>query len=344
MEINKTIAQSIDDYHSNQPEPLRPHLGASLAGHYCERYIWLSFRWAIKPKFSGRIKRLYRRGRNEEKTVVSDLLSVGFSVDTHINGKQFSINLAPHVSGSVDGIINRGITENQTDKYLLEIKTHGDKSFKTLLKNGVQSDKPQHYAQMQIYMIALKLTRALYYAINKNDDTIYTEIIEYNDNLAVSLRDRAARIALTERLPAPISTNPSWYQCKMCDMYDFCHKTKMTDSVNCRTCAHSTPCDDGQWRCARYKSKKPIPVEFQRTGCASHVIHPDLVPWPMSPTSEGLDAQYIIDGTPVRNGEPDAHVFGSSEIIANPQACVAAINGDTVINDLRNDLNAEIAS
>jgi hypothetical protein len=33
------------------------------------------------------------------------------------------------------------------------------------------------------------------------------------------------------------------------------------------------------------------------------------------------EAVYIIDGQPVRNGEPDERVYRSSEILANPMAC-----------------------
>jgi hypothetical protein len=34
-------------------------------------------------------------------------------------------------------------------------------------------------------------------------------------------------------------------------------------------------------------------------------------------------AVYIIDGVPLANGHPDANVFASDELIANPSGCAA---------------------
>jgi hypothetical protein len=59
-----------------------------------------------------------------------------------------------------------------------------------------------------------------------------------------------------------------------------------------------------------------IPVEAQRTGCACHVLHPDLVPWKVLQGSEdGFSVCYEINGQPVWNGEGDANVYASVEII-----------------------------
>ena len=65
------IAELIDTAHEKKADNHREHLGASLLGHPCDRYLWLTFRWAVKPTFPGRLLRLFRRGHNEEDTVVS---------------------------------------------------------------------------------------------------------------------------------------------------------------------------------------------------------------------------------------------------------------------------------
>jgi hypothetical protein len=110
--------------------------------------------------------------------------------------------------------------------------------------------------------------------------------------------------------------------------------------VNCRTCAHSTAKPDSTWRCERHESDG-IPDAWQRGGCDAHVLHPDLVPWPLDgDASTQFEAVYLIDGKPVRNGEGDVNTYTSREIIANVTACAS---GDHSIKDLRANLSARIA-
>jgi hypothetical protein len=311
-----TIANLIDQHHeSNQSKP-RPHLGASIAGHHCDRWIWLSFRWAVIEKFPGRILRLFRRGHLEEAQIVKDLEAIGVTV----TDDQKRVTLGGHVSGSIDGIAD-GVPGAWQTAHLVEMKTHALKSFKDLAANGVEASKPQHYAQMQLYMHGLGLTRALYFAVCKDNDEIYTERVRYDEKAATAMMERAERISLADRIPDPISTDPSWYLCKWCPAHAFCHKAEPTHHVNCRTCAHATAKPDGTWRCERHEADG-IPEDFQRRGCDDHVLHPDLVPWPIKDSGDPHEAVYVIDGVDVRNGHPDAHVFASSELIANPKGCV----------------------
>jgi hypothetical protein len=189
-------------------------------------------------------------------------------------------------------------------------------------KKGVKSSKPVHWAQMQVYMLGTKIKRALYVAVCKNDDNIYTERVKFDEEAATNLLARGRRIATTERIPAPISTDPSWYECKFCPAHSFCHKEQLTQQVNCRTCAHATPEDDGTWSCARWESKN-IPGDFQKIGCDSHVLHPDLVPWKQKDSADPHEAVYEIAGKDIRNGEGDAFTFSSKELIAGGEACAS---------------------
>ncbi|MGC9216632.1 hypothetical protein [Acidithiobacillus sp.] len=332
-EGNYTISALIDKAHEDRAEPPRPHMGCSMLGHPCDRWLWLSFRWAVVEPFPGRILRLFRRGQNEEATVVSDLRSIGVDV----KGTQDRVHFGSHVSGSLDGTAT-GIPESPKTPHVLEIKTHALKSFEDMCKNGVEKSKPMHWVQMQVYMLGKDLTRALYYAVCKNDDRIYTERVRLDAPVAVAAIARGKRIATDDRMPPPLSTDPSWYECKFCAAHDFCHKTHLTKEVNCRTCAHSTAKPDSTWRCERLDGDD-IPVEFQRTGCDAHVLHPDLVPWKMLESPTEWDAMYEIDGKPVANGEPDVCVFGSKEILANPKACAS---GDHSIAGYREHLGARI--
>lgn len=325
-----TTQNMIDEYHASKQELPRGHLGASLIGHKCERYLWLSFRWAVTEKFEGRILRLFRRGQNEEITIIKDLRDIG--VD--IRSSQQRVDFSGHFSGSVDGIIYSGLPESPNKKHLAEFKTHSKKSFDDLEKNGLEKSKPVHYAQMQIYMLGLKIDRGFYMAICKDDDRIYTERIKLDEVFANKLVEKAHRIVNSEGMPPPLSTDPTWFECKFCPAHDFCHGSKVTKNVNCRTCAHATPVEAGEWHCARHDGN--VPLEYQYQGCESHVIHPDLVPYQFKYGRDEWHAMYVIDGKDVENGE---HGYHSTEILANPVECA---NPSDMTKALREDMGGRL--
>lgn len=323
-----TIQKLIDQHHSNCQAPPRPHMGCSILGHPCDRYLWLSFRWAVIEKFDGRILRLFRRGQLEESTILQDLRSVGVKV----SDRQGMVDFGCHIRGSVDGVITAGVPEAPMKYHVLECKTHSKKSFDDLQKNGVEKSKPQHFIQMQLYMLGLKIDRALYYAICKDTDEIYTERVRLNKELAQKYVDRGKRLVKSDRMPEPLSTDPSWYVCRFCSGHSFCHKSHTTKEVNCRTCCHSTATEQSTWTCAKHDNAE-VPVDFQRVGCESHLIHPDLVLWKIIRHNEN-ELTFEIDGKPVRNGEPDAFVFSSREILANPTACANPDNTSEALRDV----------
>lgn len=312
-EPTNTISSLIDQYHEGQQERPRSHMGCSTLGHPCDRWLWLSFRWAVVEPFPGRILRLFRRGHMEEATIISDLRAIGID----IRSSQARVDFDSHVSGSLDGIIESGVPEAPKKRHIAEFKTHAKKSFDDMVKNGVEKSKPMHFIQMQIYMHGSDIDRALYLAVCKDDDRIYTERVRYDKSVAKKAIERGHRLALADRMPEPISADPSWYQCRFCPAHSFCHKAAPTKHANCRTCAHSTAMADSTWRCERHEADN-IPVDFQHEGCDDHILHPDLVPWDMIPSEDGHSVMWKIGDRVIENG---ANGYKSREIIANPSAC-----------------------
>jgi len=322
-EPQHSIANLIDQSHEDRQERPRPHMGCSTLGHKCDRWLWLSFRWAIVEKFQGRILRLFRRGHNEEAQIQADLKSIGV-VFRPIKNEQARVDFGHHISGSLDDIIDRGLPGAEKTEHVAEYKTHAKKSFDDMTKNGVEKSKPMHWAQMQLYMKGKKIKRAFYLAVCKDDDQLYTERVKYDEDAAEAILARGKRIVAAERMPDPLSTRPDWYECKFCAAYKMCHQGEPTKEVNCRTCAFSTPKDDSTWHCARHNADD-IPVDFQHEGCDSHVIHPDLVPWEWKASTIPEETIFVIDGVEIRNGEGDAHTYSSKEILANPSGCASGI-------------------
>ena len=81
-------------------------MGASLIGHNCDRYIWLTWRWALKPEFKGRILRLFDTGKREESRLIEELRGIGatvWDVDPD-SGDQWRVSACNgHFGGSLDG-------------------------------------------------------------------------------------------------------------------------------------------------------------------------------------------------------------------------------------------------
>jgi hypothetical protein len=278
--MHTTVAKIYQAYENDAEEGNRPHLGASLIGHACERYLWMTFRWVDAKKFPGRMLRLFETGQLAEARFTANLRRIGVEVhDTTPDGKQWRVSdLGGHFAGSMDGA-GRGFPEAPKTWAVLEYKTHGEKSFNELVKNKVQKAKPQHWAQMQTYCGYTGMDRAMYMAVNKNTDDLYTEWVHFDPVEFAKLKARADRVINANEPPLRISNDPSWFVCKMCDFHEHCHGEK-APAVNCRTCAHSTAELDGdsRWTCAiQGHGALDVPTSIQRAGCSQHRYIPILL-------------------------------------------------------------------
>jgi hypothetical protein len=270
-DLSKAFLSDIPDkiyrfHEKKQKDWRRPHLGASLIGRDCERALWYSFRWAKAPVHDGRLLRLFETGQLAEDRIFMELKNICVKV----YGEQTNVEIFPHFGGSCDGI-GEGFTES-AGPHILEVKTHSDKSFQDLEKKGVQESKPEHFAQMQVYIGGLGIDRAYYLAINKNTDHVYAERVKFDRSIFDHLIDKAKRVIFSS---IPPCKNES-FKCKFCDYNDLCN-AQAKPEVNCRTCCHSTPCENGFWSC------KLDHVDV----CENHVFIPHLLG--MDPIDAGDD-------------------------------------------------------
>jgi hypothetical protein len=272
----------------------RSHMGASLIGGDCGRAIWYNFRWATKPRFSGRIIRLFNRGHLEEARFIALLLMMGCTVyQQDETGKQYRISHAEgHFGGSGDGVVI-GLPDLPDTYTLTEWKTHGEKSFIELAGKdwkkyvehlldpkkpkvpftgkGVRDAKFEHYVQMQVYMRKMGLPIGLYGAVNKNTDEIYLELVPLNVEIADQFLARAEKLIEMDVPPAKISETPGFYKCAYCDHKPVCH-LKAAPDRNCRTCVFASVSKDATWVCGKFN--QVIPKEVQLTGCQEYQRNP----------------------------------------------------------------------
>tara|TARA_R110001599_G_scaffold277037_3_gene478380 strand:- start:278 stop:1120 length:843 start_codon:yes stop_codon:yes gene_type:complete len=243
LTIDRKIEEGQDDWR-------RAHLGASLIGHSCDRFLWYSFRWFSEPEFQGRILRLFRRGHGEEINIVADLRLAGVEVsEGPKDGEQWRFeSLGGHFGGSMDAAV-LGLLEAPKTWHVAEFKTHNKKSFDALVKDKVEKSKPQHYAQMQSYMHKSGMSRAVYIAVCKDDDRYYLERIHYDKYFSGELEEKANRVIFSKQPLQRISERPDYFMCKWCQHYDACHRDMAPQQINCRTCTKSSPKEDGSWFC-----------------------------------------------------------------------------------------------
>jgi hypothetical protein len=280
--LGKVLPHMGDAYRGVEVIPFRKHLGASLLGGECGRAIWYGFRWAKRPKFPGRVLRLFNRGHLEEARFIAALLAIGVHVwQQDENGKQFRISdVGGHLGGSGDGVCMGVPDLAPNTPCLLEFKTHNDASFQKLKKEGVRKAKFEHYVQMNIYMRKMGLPVALYGAVNKNNDELYMEIVASDPGTADTFLERGKTIILHQEPPARVNNSPGWFTCKWCDHRENCHLGGKMEQ-NCRTCRFSRPNPaDGVWYCENEvvmassvtagPAGHPLTEEEQYVGCSHY--------------------------------------------------------------------------
>jgi hypothetical protein len=277
-ESQHTTATAIVKWYEGKPQEHRPHMGASLIGHQCQRYIWLTWRWVLKPQFAGRMLRLFSTGQREEARLIEELRGIGATVwdKDPESGDQFRVSACNgHFGGSLDGVA-KGLPEAPKSAAVLEFKTHNDKSFNELCNKKVKGAKPQHFDQMTIYMGLMDIDRAMYMGVNKNNDDVYCEWVHFDQDHFAVLMARAQNLIEQVSSPEPLSHDPTYYICKMCSFHKHCHGGVAAE-VNCRTCCHSTPVENAAWSCDHHK--KQIDDTTQRAGCEAHLMIPSLIPY-----------------------------------------------------------------
>ena len=282
LELAETVRMDIDDacealYESGH----RKHLGASSLGDSCSRKLWYQFRWAKKgfrvgeDDHPGRMLRLWQRGTEQEQNIHIWLKQAGYTVEPvdPSTGEQWRFSdVSGHVGGSCDGQVWLPEKFEYPEPLLLEVKTvKGGASFNNYFKNGVKFENDKYYVQMCLYGYKLNLNHCLFLSVCKDNDKIYSEIVELNPEVAKFALERANEIVNSPIVPGPerISMHPSKFECKYCNYQQICHygEDKEVDR-NCRSCVHSQPAVDGQWFCNHYGNT--IPEDFIPTGCDSH--------------------------------------------------------------------------
>lgn len=253
-------------------------INMSAAASTCDREIWMQLHWATQPeKPSGERERRFRTGNQYERWLLDDLRQAGADVLEYDEGtgRQIAVELANgHLRGRVDGLAT-GIKEAPHTQHVVECKSMKAATYRSVIKHGVEKAKPEHWLQMQLYMMALGINRALYIAANKDTDEIYTERVELDMVAAAACEARMVRIVEASRPPAKVSDDPDAFACKFCKAHAICHEGAWPRN-NCRTCMFSSPGAGATWQCERMG--KTLTYQEMQEGCPAHRFIDSLVP------------------------------------------------------------------
>ena len=277
--LAKRILEEIDEYCVRTYDGgHRSHLGASLIGRECKRYLWYVFRWCLHEKTTGRQQRLFNRGHREEARFIEWLEGIGFKVwfenrDEAPNEKgeypQYRISdVMGHFGGSLDGIAILPERYGIEEPVLLEFKTNGTGAgFNKLADDGMPIAKPEHFAQTSTYGKKYNFRYCVYLNINKNDDSLHVEVVKLNHSLGEQMIMKAEQIIMSQTAPARLSDNPTFHKCGYCHMKEVCHKGAVVE-VNCRSCAFARPVENAEWFCEVHNGN--IPKDFIAKACPSY--------------------------------------------------------------------------
>lgn len=274
-----------DAYNAKVESGRRTHYGFSGAGDACDRALWLRWHWMNENEFTkvqteqqkiidqARMARLVNRGHLEEARFLSLMELIGTHIEDPTTGQERVSAFHGHAGSALDALMfNSPCIPDEW--HLGEFKTMNDKNFKELWVKGVRVKKPEHFVQIQLCMHTRGIHKTLYMVVNKNDDTIYTEVVQYEPLFAANAMTRIQRNIYAPAAPPKIHGDPSWHVCKFCDCHSNCQLRVYVPERNCRSCVAASPCADSKdWKCSAPDTFGIIPIELMRVGCDKHIMH-----------------------------------------------------------------------
>lgn len=278
--IEKRVKEDIDSWSVwKYQEPFRRHLGASAIGTDCMRELQYGFRWAKAVVRDGRMYRLMERGKLEEPRLFEILRGIGFEVwETDPNtGKQYRFrSVNGHYGGSLDAIATLPTRYGVGPvPVLVSCKTSGTgAAFNKYSDDQMQIAQPAYWAQENAYGHGYGIEYAVWFVVNKNDDSIAVRLQRLDPKYGAQLEKKAYRIVYAEKPLERISKSPAMKTCTFCVYKDQCFKGGEI-AKNCRSCKNAHPSPEanpdgsGAWYCEYHSAY--IPEHVIPNGCDNWV-------------------------------------------------------------------------
>lgn len=248
--INTAIDKALIAKRAN--EPVRNYLGASQIGEECERNLQYSYTHTPIDEgreFTGQQLRIFATGHAAEEAIAETMDDAGAAASSFFNaltadwmseagfsltrfdedGKQYGFEtLGGKFAGHIDGVIVGGpVIPGLRYPCGWESKALKAKSWNKIKKHKLRVASPVYYGQLQTYMPYMELEQFLFTALNKNEQLLHHEVINFDATSAQALSDKAVRVISNSEsgnLLPRIASNPDFYRCKYCDWAKRCWK------------------------------------------------------------------------------------------------------------------------
>jgi hypothetical protein len=221
--ISIAIEVAID--HSRPPETnTRQYLGASAIGSPCPRQV--QYEWMCDPAHEGQTRDIFERGHLFEEMVRGHLIRAGFEF-APAERLGFS-TFDGAFRGHTDGILVRGpALPGVGYPTVWEHKALGDKGWRSLDRDGLDTAYPHYKAQVLMYQHHLGLTEhpAIFTATNCNSCERLHALVPYDAVAARAWIDRAQMIIATTRageLLPRLAKTPANPMCVKCSHAERC--------------------------------------------------------------------------------------------------------------------------
>ncbi len=197
-------------YENSQEFERQPHLYVTDIAR-CPRAVYFSFKTDERIPFDDVMSRVFDRGSETHKNLLSVLYELGVLEDSEVRIPENNL-----VSGRVDGIL-----KIDNERYLLEIKTIKDFGFQKLIEQGPIK---AHIDQIQLYLYFLKLKKGFLLYENKDNQILKEYSVSLSLPYAEKLIFKLKRLKfLIDNDILPEKTKETW-QCKNCPFREICKK------------------------------------------------------------------------------------------------------------------------
>jgi len=183
----------------------------------CPRGVFFKFKNAPQKELAPNILRLFDRGEQIHKLIMSPLLSTR---DVHVVASEVDIPPQELVRGRADAIISDG-----RELYVLDIKSMNSMIFRSL-----EEPKEDNIDQLQLYLHYFKIPKGILLYVNKDNQDLKEFLINYDQSRVEPVLEGLT--LLKEKIdsniiPARIDNYPKDWQCRFCQFKEICD---MSDS------------------------------------------------------------------------------------------------------------------
>ena len=203
-------------------------LHASKIGFPCARNLWYAAN-DYEGQTSERSQRIFDVGNYLEPLVVKWLREDGWEVEYNPGSQKAAFEVVvPVEGGEIRGHPDAFISKGDERNILIDIKTMNDRAFKLWKSEGTAKKYPQYIDQLYTYATGVcatgrEVNKLGIVGINKNNSEMWIEFINFHQELASVVTNRAEAIFAMNNPPE--DDCPEW-ACGYCEFSHLCELCK----------------------------------------------------------------------------------------------------------------------